>query len=138
MKAQKPSFKPRCAPPKPGQQPERPWAHLWGMSHQHQHLPWDPALSPTLRAFCPCGGVQTAASSSPHTRHLQAAELGRCEALEEAIGPGSLLDPAPSRRELPEHPILPLEGVAAGLGQGKELDTPFMFSMLETFLRASS
>lgn len=89
-----------------------------GMSHQQQHLSRDRALSPTLGPFCPCGGVQRAAYNSPQTRHLQSAGLGRCEALEVATGPDFLLDPAPSRRQHPEHPILPLEGVAAGEGVG--------------------
>lgn len=68
-------------------------------------------------------GSREQLTAPPNTRDLQSAELGRCETLEGATGPDFLLDQTPSKRGHPEHLFLPLEGVAAGLGQGEELDT---------------
>lgn len=74
MKAQKPSLKPLCAPPKPGQQLKAP--SVEGESPAPAS-PMGPSLS---GVFLSVWRVQRAAPSSPHTRHLQTAQLGRWEA----------------------------------------------------------
>lgn len=149
MKAQKTLLQTPLCSPKTRAAARAFGAHLWGMSHQHQSLPRDPALSPLLGGFCPCGGVQRAAYSSSHTRHLQAAELRRWEALEGGNCSRFPVRPSPIQEKTSRASLsCPWKGWQQGWvgrrnwgGIGKELETghtPPMFSVLETFLRASS